>query len=520
MRIIRTIAAGLGVLTLAAGCTAPSTEVTIEEATGRTVVLPAPDEGSATPESFESDDPTHPDAPVPVAGSEAIFVGEGSGTENSWQTYVLDVPKRSLVTVTLNWNSVPGDSNLQVYLKKLDGSSDYARANSATAKPEVASATVDAGKYMIAVKIKEGTGKTGYTVSVDLRPETTESTPVVTVPPTTTTRPPTTTTTTAKPATVPTTTIPRAPVTPPVTAPNVSGPKVGTPKFPGDVAPGYVRWGAAVGGNSDPVARHESIAGRTMGLRRTYFSWDRRLTSMVSTAKADLQAERVPWVSVKTPGWSRMASGALDGEIDSMLRALDALGGPVWLTVHHEPEGGGGSVGPDDPGGAPAWRNMQKRIRQRMTAVGTRNIAFAPILMSWTFSPLSGRNVSDWWVDGVWDFAGIDHYYEREQGAITDSSDSLWQNTMAFYTSKGLKIALGEWGNRGTDASAATEMRNIYTMALNSANTPRSQVIGFAYFDSNLNSPTGGWEIQGAPLTEFRRLIALPTSLKASQTGY
>ncbi|MCY1078888.1 hypothetical protein [Archangium lansingense] len=33
-------------------------------------------------------------------------------------------------------------------------------------------------------------------------------------------------------------------------------------------------------------------------------------------------------------GWT-----SRDGEIDELLRALDALPGPVWLTLHHEPEG-------------------------------------------------------------------------------------------------------------------------------------------------------------------------------------
>jgi hypothetical protein len=39
-------------------------------------------------------------------------------------------------------------------------------------------------------------------------------------------------------------------------------------------------------------------------------------------------------------------AGQHDREIDELLRALDALPGPVWLTLHHEPEGGAGSNTP------------------------------------------------------------------------------------------------------------------------------------------------------------------------------
>ena len=282
--------------------------------------------------------------------------------------------------------------------------------------------------------------------------------------------------------------------------------------FPGDVAPGAVRWGAAIGGNADP-ARHESVAGTSMGLRRTFFQWRQRTGSMVRTASADLAAGRLPWVSVKPPSWAAVANGRHDAEIDQMLRALDALGGPVWLTVHHEPEGGGGRNYPDDPGGASAWRGMQLRVHQRMVALGTDNIAFAPILMSWTFNRLSGRTPADWWVDGIWDFAGIDHYIVKS--AAPSVWDSDWRAVLDFYAAKGLKVAVGEWGNRGTDATAAAEMTDFYQKALASGSTPRStQVIGLAYFDSGLNSSTGSWELQGEPLNRFRQLMRPPTSLR------
>jgi hypothetical protein len=44
-------------------------------------------------------------------------------------------------------------------------------------------------------------------------------------------------------------------------------------------------------------------------------------------------------------------------------------------------------------------------------------------------------------------------------------------------------------------------------------------VIGLSYFDSSLNSPMGSWELQGAPLTRFRQIMQLPTSIHARETA-
>lgn len=290
----------------------------------------------------------------------------------------------------------------------------------------------------------------------------------------------------------------------------------GNGTFPGDVAPGAVRWGASIGGNSNP-ARHETPAATTMGLRRTFFQWSNRTGSMVKTAKGDLAAGRLPWVSIKPPSWAAMGHGAHDAEIDEMLRALDALNGPVWLTVHHEPEGGGGRNAADDPSGPTGWRAMQERVRMRMDALGTDNIAFAPILMAWTYDSRSGRNPADWWVDGIWDFVGIDHYQDSQ--SATSVLNDTWKRMYAFVSAKGKKIAIGEWGNRGTDTVAAAEMQAFYDFAVQSGRTGGSQVIGLSYFDSTLNSPSGGWELFGQPLDRFRQLMKAPTGLRAAETS-
>jgi hypothetical protein len=287
-----------------------------------------------------------------------------------------------------------------------------------------------------------------------------------------------------------------------------------TPKFAGDVKPGFNRWGCAIDGNADPKY-HESPAGHALGLRRTFWAWNN--ASMIATAKADIAAGRLPWVSVKTPGWAAVAAGTYDAQLDSMLKQLNALGGPVWFTVHHEPENDDFTTGAAK-GGAPVWIAMQKHVRSRIVATGAKNVAFASILMSWTFDARSGRKPADWWVDGVWDFCGIDHYISSATPTSITTS-TMWTGAHSFYTAKGIKVALGEWGNRGTDAQAAKEMQDFYNFACASGTSGKSQVIGQSYFDSGLNSPSGSWELAGEPLTKFRALLSAPTSLPASKTG-
>ncbi|HEY8544812.1 MAG TPA: hypothetical protein VIL36_07180 [Acidimicrobiales bacterium] len=334
---------------------------------------------------------------------------------------------------------------------------------------------------------------------------TTRPAPPTTVAPSTTTRPAPSTTV------APTTTTTTRPAPPTTTAPDPDP----APDFPGAVPAGSLRWGAAIDGNGNPVPRHEDPSGQPLALRRTFWRWDQRLGGMLNVIRDDLAHDRLPWVSLKPGGsWHDMGSGAFDAQIDELLRALDAVDGPVWLTIHHEPEGGGGVNAPDDPGGAPEWRNMQRRFRERMDAVGVDNVAFAPILMTWTWDTRSGRNPDDWWVPGIWDFYGVDHYTE-EQGTLVLP---VWQKVRRWVGDRGLPVAVGEWGMRGSDAAAGDRVRAWFDHAAGSATDGQgAQVIALSAFDSDLNSSTGGWSLEGGQLTAFQQLLGDRRTLDASE---
>ncbi len=284
-------------------------------------------------------------------------------------------------------------------------------------------------------------------------------------------------------------------------------------RFPGDPNPrisGKRYWGAGINGNGDPI-RHEGPTGKSLSVRRTFWGWDNNRTSMITTIKADLSKNRLPYVSTKTPKWSEVASGQHDAALDDLLKKIDATGGPVWLTFYHEPEDNTNSgtgrekcekTSPISCDGTAAdWRAMQKHVRDRMNALGTKHIAFLPTLMSWTWDSRSGRNPSDYWVAGVWDALGVDHYNESTSSIIYDAT--AWKNYVAFAQSKNIPMAIGEWGIRGTDAVAGQKMRDFWSWSSNNNN----DLLAYSYFDSNLNSASGGWEMFGGQLTTFQDIL-------------
>lgn len=286
-----------------------------------------------------------------------------------------------------------------------------------------------------------------------------------------------------------------------------SGASAFVPAYPGQPPAGKIVWGASIGGNADPVPRHETPSGHALAVHRTFFQWSQRATSMINMAKDDVEHTRLPWVSVKTPSWAEMAGGMHDDEIDQMLKALANLSGSVWLTVHHEPEGGGGNNSPDDPAGPAGHLGMNERVRQRMTALGTKNIALAPILMSYTWNPVSKRDPNEWWKDGIYDFLGVDHYRDDEATLLT----SVWDDVRTWAKGKGAEVAVGEWGVRGTDAAAGQRVRDWYDAAAGSGSDGKgARVVGLSAFDSSLNSPSGSWELQGEQLNVFWELLGDP----------
>ena len=293
--------------------------------------------------------------------------------------------------------------------------------------------------------------------------------------------------------------------------------------FPGDVPAGSVRWGLSYNANEEPTSL-ENVAGRKFGGRRTFFQWNQRTTGMINTAKTDVGKGRLPWVSVKPPeggqndwNWKAMGDGAFDAQIDQMIDALHTVPGPVWLTVHHEPEGGGGTIKGvgDDADGSAQWVRMQQRVAARLKAKdpdNNDNIAFAPVLMDYSFrSEFKGsfRDPDKWFAPNIWDFYGIDLYSDLQ----APQDNMGWPRARQWAQGKGLKIGIGELGidPKQDWALGATHLQQWYDHVMASGTDGKgAQIIASAFFHTELN---GGVPMQGAQLDKFYQLTRDKRSL-------
>lgn len=333
---------------------------------------------------------------------------------------------------------------------------------------------------------------TTLSVPTTTSPSTTTSTTSTTVPSTTTTTtmPPTTTTSS------PTTTLP--PTSTSTSVPAVSSSGQGA--FAGEPAPGTLYWGAH-------TTRHEAGAGHSLGVQRSFFQWNQRTGSVVRTIQDDIAHGRLSWVSLKTPSWAAMGAGRHDDEIDELLLALKDLKVDIWLTMHHEPEGGGGVNSPDDPAGPAGHLAMNRRVRERMTALNVDNVALAPILMTWSWASASGRNPDEWWDSSVYDFLGVDHYMSDDSSLVT----SRWYDVRAWAAARGVSVAVGEWGLLRSDAVGAARVQEWFDHAADSHRDGRgARVVALAYFDSDKEYSGKVWALQGQALEKWKQLLHDP----------
>jgi chitodextrinase len=292
-------------------------------------------------------------------------------------------------------------------------------------------------------------------------------------------------------------------------------------RFPGDPNP-LVSGRAFFGASNNNFASHEAAAGKSVAIRRMFYQWGTSpATKLASDIKTNAAADRLTWGSFKTPPWAEVASGKDDAVLDQMLKTVDGAGKPTWLTFWHEPEG---EVGDANAGSAADFVAMQKHIRARMTALGTKNIAFAPILTAFhvggTSSGLIDPNTM--YAANTWDFFGFDTY---QTDASSTPYDARFKRVVDFAVSKNLPFAIGEWGNRDNDATSAQEMVNFFHWGFDN----NKDLLGMSYFDSDANSSSGGWTLSGANLNQFiailksdprvARLSNLGTSLSSNTGG-
>ena len=282
--------------------------------------------------------------------------------------------------------------------------------------------------------------------------------------------------------------------------------------YPGRPPEGQVYWGAhtSLDDVEDP-ARHESVAGRPLGLHRTYWFWSER-DRAVAAVTEDLAMGRLPWISIKMPSWLEVAEGVHDPALDPWLMALGDVEGPVWLTINPVPETGAGQI-PDDPSGASGHRAMNRHVRSRIEALAIENVALNAVFVAWTFRP-GGNDIDDWWEPAAYDFVGVLHRVDDNTSLVTEN----WSLVRLWAADRGVDLAVSEWGLRGADAAAGNHVREWFEhVAGSGSDGAGARVVGAALLDSDRDGGGTSWQLMGEPLRVFRELLGDPRSARVRQ---
>ncbi len=249
--------------------------------------------------------------------------------------------------------------------------------------------------------------------------------------------------------------------------------------------------GSAYGSNSDPKP-WETEMGKNLGVRRTYWGAS-TVDKAVATAKADLAANRIPWISFKLPySWPDMAAGKGDAWTRDLTTKLSKLDGPVWLAFHHEPEG---------DADIKQWTLMQARLAPIVHSIAP-NVAYSIVLTGW--NQLYGA--AQYSLDSLWpkntkiDLLGVDTY--NKLGVVNDGKPPETKSTdfeKAYFkpfgswaAARGIAWGVAETGytNMASEQDPQWLSRTYNLMKANGG-------VAFTYFNTAVSS-NSDWPITTA----------------------
>ena len=281
-----------------------------------------------------------------------------------------------------------------------------------------------------------------------------------------------------------------------------------------------VYWGAAMDAlpgetRTEAFRDFETLTGRTMGLHRTYQRWDQAPISTLT--KDDVQRGRLPAVSILAPRWSEIASGRRDDEIARQADAFKALGSPVLLTLHHEPE--------DDveANGTPAefraaWRHWAGIYRAR----GVTNVSLTWIAMAYSFARDASRAESFYPGDDVVDWLGVDGYnwYTACQSADWRSFAQVFSNFRGWAADHPKPVFVAEVGSAEDRSDPTRKGRWIDELASTLQGWPEIKAV--AWYNRH-PTPDGDCQFRvtssPAALDAWRRVSRSPYTAVTLRSG-
>ena len=287
----------------------------------------------------------------------------------------------------------------------------------------------------------------------------------------------------------PVTTVPQPPV-PPVSSNPEMAAKYAMSNGTGLTARGVplkgALFGATYGSNNNP-APFEQQTGQRLGVRRTFWAAN-QVDAAVATARQDLNAGRLPWISFKLPyGWPNMATGKGDAWAKGIAQKLATLPGPVWIAFHHEPEGDGDMKD---------WVAIQERLSPIVRSTAP-NVAYTVIYTGYyqLYGP-EKYQLANVWPKTKIDVVGFDVYNQygmMKNGTMVKSATPMrtayFEKFEKFAASKGVAWGLAETAISDPAAKDhPTMLRDTYDDLV------ATHGVAMAYFNTHLHSKSS-WAI-------------------------
>jgi hypothetical protein len=240
-------------------------------------------------------------------------------------------------------------------------------------------------------------------------------------------------------------------------------------RFPGDPGAGKVYWGSSQDGSDIKDWTDFSASCGGLGVcRRYYQSTDLAKFSTETDALKAVGALNA--ASFKVPGndWAGVGAGKYDTWLGQVRDAVKAAGVPVFLCLHHEPNGNG----------TPAdFKAMYAHAAPILKQAD--NLVLMPIHNGWLFVDDNGWQ--QWMVPEA-DVNGIDIYPRK----MADKAELVakYQKGLDNLASGGKPMFLAEYGARDLVQGdyAAQMIRDLYDYLIE-----RGDVVGVSYFNSSKN---------------------------------
>jgi hypothetical protein len=285
---------------------------------------------------------------------------------------------------------------------------------------------------------------------------------------------------------------------------------------------GPILFGAYVGWRGertaeDAVLRFEDQIGRPLAIRHVYHAWNQRLIGSTETWsieqghtllinwKAALMA---PDRTTEHVRWRSIANGSRDRVIRRAANELKALGLPVYLAFHHEPENELDIPEAERCGSRKSYQKAFQHIHEIFEEERARNVSFVWNMLGHTFR----QGEADEWYPGddVVDIVAADAYnwFGTEHTGDTSwrSFTVAFQHAYAWATARGKPFWVGETGVLEDPDDPNRKAQWYLDMAAQAEAWPNLRAI--VYF----TGATYGWwpDSSDASLAAFRQVVQDP----------